>query len=144
MTTLLNAYDSVFNTDLLDDAGSKVLNDNGTPKRVSRADEIKSTLLASVRRYRAENPGVTGEVDALQFRAFVDNSSEDQASREYLDQLAGFLDLLDNIGLTPRELQTSKNILLKDVRPAGMGKVENFEAVIRSRSKVEPGPLSMR
>lgn len=145
VTALLRSYDKVFNTDLTDDAGTVVVDPaTGKPKRVSKADDIKATLLASVRRYRAENPGVNGEVDPLQFRAFVDNSPEDAQSSQYLDQLGEFLDQLESLGLTPRELQTSKNIMLKDVRPAGIGRVSTFEDVIRNRPRSSGEALSMR
>ncbi len=143
VAALLRSYDRIFNTDLVDEAGNKVLDDQGKPRRVSRSEEIKSTLLGSVRRYRSENPQVTGEVDPLQFRAYVDNTSEEAQSKDYLEQLAQFLDVLETLGLTPRELQTSKNILLKDVRPAGVGSVANFESIIRSQAR-SPETLSMR
>ncbi|MBX3387372.1 MAG: filamentous hemagglutinin N-terminal domain-containing protein [Phycisphaeraceae bacterium] len=139
---LLDDYDRVFNIDLLDDAGNPVINPRtGRAQRVSRTDEIRSTLLGSVRRYRAENPDATGELHPFQFRAFIDASPEEARSAGYLNELAEFLDVLETIGLTPRELVTSKNILLKDVRPAGVGSVANFETVIRAGDRSRRGEV---
>lgn len=138
---LLDEYDRVFNTDLLDDAGNPVTNERtGKTQRVSRTDDIRSALLGSVRRYRAENAEAIGELDPYAFRAFVDSTPEEAKSEAYLDQLNEFLDVLETIGLTPRELVTSKNILLKDVRPAGVGSVANFETIIRAGDGVDNVP----
>ncbi len=130
VTSLLRDYDRTFNRDLVDEDGVPMLDENGKVRRVSRASEIQDALYQSVRRYLAANPGTTS-IDAIRFREYLDTSEDEVQSREYVEQLADFLTRLEYLGLTPRELTLSKNVLLAPVRPRGIATIQQFEAVIR-------------
>ncbi len=138
VTSLLKDYDRTFNRDLVDESGLPVLDDNGKVRRVSRASEIQESLYQSVRRYLATNPGTTS-IDAARFRAYLDTSADETVSREYVEQLADFIARLEYLGLTPRELALSKNVLLAPVRPRGIATIQQFEAVIRGSEMATTG-----
>ncbi len=133
VTRLLIAYDAVFNKPLLDDAGNPVLDEKGKPRRVSRSQEIQDALLASLRRYR-EATKARGDIDPSAFHAFLEQNETEAVSLGYIRQLADFLNKLDRVGLTARELTQSKAIILNPVRPRGIRTVEQFESVIRAES----------
>ncbi len=130
VTALLQDYDRVFNRGMVDEEGNPVLEDDGTQRRVSRASEIQESLYQSVRRFLAANPGTTS-IDPVRFREYLDTTEEEAQSREYVEQLGDFLTRLEYLGLTPRELALSKNVLLAPVRPRGIATIQQFEAVIR-------------
>lgn len=130
VTFLLRDYDALFNRDLIDDDGNPVLDEAGGVRRVSRASEIQETLYQSVRRFLTANPGTTS-IDPVRFREFLDTNESEAQSREYVEELAGFIRRLELIGLTERELALSKNVLLAPVRPRGITTIQQFEAVIR-------------
>ncbi len=134
VSVLLAAYDDVFNKPLLDDNGKPVLDDKGKAKRVSRSQEIQDALLASLRRYREAMKQRSGEVDPSAFRAFLEQNESEAESLGYIRQLATFLNKLDRVGLTARELTQSKAIILNPVRPRGIRTVQQFEAVIRAEA----------
>ena len=129
---LLASYDAVFNTVQVGDDGKPVLDEQGKTRRVSRTQEIQESLLASVKRFREASSVKTPEVDPTAFRAFLEQSPEEAASLGYIRQLGEFLDQLELVGLTARELQQSKAIILNPVRPRGIRNVQQFEAVIRA------------
>ena len=133
VTRLLIAYDTVFNKPLLDDNGKPVLDEKGKPRRVSRSQEIQDALLASLRRYR-EAAKARGDIDPGAFHAFLEQNQTEAVSLGYIRQLADFLNKLDRVGLTARELTQSKAIILNPVRPRGIRTVEQFESVIRAES----------
>jgi trimeric autotransporter adhesin len=132
VTVLLTAYDSVFNKPLLDDAGKPVKDDKGKVRRVSRSQDIQDALLASVRRFREASKSRSGDIDPSAFRAFLEQNPEEAESLGYIRQLADFLNKLDRVGLTARELTQSKAIILNPVRPRGIRTVQQFEAIIRA------------
>jgi len=138
VTALLRDYDRTFNRPLLDEEGNPVLDENGEPRRVSRASEIQDALYQSVRRFLAANPGTTS-IDPARFRSYLDTSEEETVSRQYVEQLADFLNRLEYLGLTPRELALSKNVLLAPVRPRGIATIQQFEAVIRGSEMATTG-----
>ena len=107
-----------------------MLDEAGSVRRVSRASEIQETLYQSVRRFLTANPGTTS-IDPIRFREFLDANESEAQSREYVEELAGFIRRLELIGLTERELALSKNVLLAPVRPRGITTIQQFEAVIR-------------
>ncbi len=129
---LLTSYDAVFNTIQTGEDGKPVLDENGKTRRVSRTQEIQESLLASVKRFREASKVKSPEVDPTAFRAFLEQSPEDAKSLNYVRQLGEFLDQLERVGLTARELQQSKAIILNPVRPRGIRNVQQFEAVIRA------------
>lgn len=138
VTALLKDYDAVFNRDLVDEAGVPVLDENGKPRRVSRASEIQDALYQSVRRFLTANPGTTS-IDPARFREYLDTSEDETVSRQYVEQLADFVSRLEYLGLTPRELALSKNVLLAPVRPRGIATIQQFEAVIRGSQMATTG-----
>ena len=129
---LLASYDVVFNTVQKGEDGKPVLDEKGVPRRVSRTQEIQDSLLASVRRFREASKVKASEVDPSAFRAFLEQSPDEAQSLGYVRQLGEFLDQLERVGLTARELQQSKAIILNPVRPRGIRNVQQFEAVIRA------------
>lgn len=133
VTRLLAAYDLVFNKPLLDDGGKPVLDEKGKQRRVSRSQEIQDALLASLRRYR-EATKSRGDIDPSAFHAFLEQNESEVESLGYIRQLADFLNKLDRVGLTARELTQSKAIILNPVRPRGIRSVEQFESVIRAEA----------
>jgi filamentous hemagglutinin family protein len=137
VSALLDAYDAVFNKPLLDEAGKPVLDPAGALRRTSRAQEIQDALLASVRRFRdamKAKPGAPADVDPGVFRAFLEQNEQEAESLGYIRELNVFLNKLDRVGLTARELAQSKAIILNPVRPRGIKSVQQFEAVIRAES----------
>lgn len=138
VTALLNAYDALFNKPKLDDAGNPVINPaTGQPERVSRTQDIQNSLLASVRRYRAAQQAGTegraaGDIDPVDFKRFLETGPEEGTSLGYIRELGAFLNQLDQVGLTSRELAVSKNVLLNPVRPRGIRTVQQLEAIIRA------------
>lgn len=138
VTALLRDYDRVFNRDLVDEDGLPVIDENGKVRRVSRASEIQDALYQSVRRYLTANPGTTS-IDAARFREYIDTSPDETVSRAYIEQLADFLNRLEYLGLTTRELALSKNVLLAPVRPRGIATIQQFEAVIRGSEMATTG-----
>ncbi len=138
VTSLLKDYDRTFNRDLVDEDGQPVLDESGKVRRVSRASEIQEALYQSVRRFLTANPGTTS-IDPLRFREYLDTSSDETQSHEYVVQLADFVSRLELLGLTPRELALSKNVLLAPVRPRGIATIQQFEAVIRGSEMATTG-----
>lgn len=140
---MLIAYDELFNKPKLDEAGNPVLGPDGRALRVNRSAEIQESLFQSVRRFRAAKAGpaaaegeapraAAGPFDPIAFRAYLEQNPEEAQSLSYIRQVGAFLDQLEQLGLTPRELNQSKAAILTGLRPRGIPTTQQLEAVIRA------------
>lgn len=147
---MLASYDALFNKPKLDENGNPVLGPDGKALRVNRSAEIQESLFQSVRRFRAAKAGAAaaapadGEAptpapaaraatfDPYAFRAYLEQTPEEAQSLAYIRQIGAFLDQLSGLGLTPRELNTSKAAILSGLRPRGIPTTQQLEAVIRA------------
>jgi filamentous hemagglutinin family protein len=130
--SLLTAYQDAFTKPLLDDDGKPILDPSGQPRRVSKAQEMQDALYESVRRYREASKIKSSDVDPGAFRAYLEQTPAEAESLGYVRQLEDFLNKLEMIGLTARELNQSKAIILNPIRPRGIRNVQQFEQIIRA------------
>jgi filamentous hemagglutinin family protein len=133
VSRLLSSYDELFNK-----PGDEIGPD-GKAVRTSRIPDIQNALAASVKRYR-DTEQKTGDIDALRFRKFLETKPDEAESLGYVRQMQGFLRQLELIGLTSRELNVSKNVLLNPVRPRGIRTVQQLEAIVKADTSL----LAMR
>jgi hypothetical protein len=129
---LLASYDQAFNKPLLDENGKPVLDEHGKVRRVSRAQEMQDALYESVRRYRDAANIKSSDIDPSAFRAYLEQTPAESESLGYVRQLETFLDKLELIGLTAREMAQSEAIILNPIRPRGIRNVQQFKEIIRA------------
>lgn len=124
VSELLRSYDQLFNKPSTDEA-------TGAVTRTSRIQDIQTALAGSVKRYR-DTVQKTGDIDPVLFRRFLESGPAEAESLGNVRQMKSFLTQLELLGLTTRELNVSKNVLLNPVRPRGIRTVQQLEAIIRA------------
>lgn len=128
VTQLITDYQKIVKKDKVVDGEIVIDSKTGLPERVDRIPEIKSALTKSVGRFMK---GKKGQIDALAFREYLQTDAGETESLGYVRQFDEFLNQLDRVGLTSRELRQSRNALLKAIRPAGIQTIEQMETVVR-------------
>jgi hypothetical protein len=122
VTAILKAYHALY--------WKNVVNkDTQKTESVYRAPEIKQMFTEALDAYRAKNlrPDVNG------YRSFIFNTYERSSElRDVVSGLAALIEQVERLGLTPAELAVAKVLLLRDVRPAGVGQ-KDFETLLRGR-----------
>ncbi len=124
---VLEAYYNLFFVQELDEQGRPIRDERGQPKLKDNQPQIKRALESALENYQRSTGAAT--VDPVAFRKYVENTPQEAEALRYLN---GLRDLFNQIlpvtdpqstrglGITAREAQISRTVILRALNVTGM------------------------
>ena len=130
VVTSLKTYLNVFWGTPLDEDGNLLLDEHGKPTLESQATQIKGAFANAMKLFR--NTG--REFAPSDFRVFLASTPEVKEAKRYANRLRKLFDQLSVIGITAKELNTAKKIMIihSGILPEGVS-FDQLEQVIGSQ-----------
>ena len=103
-------------------------------------DNIQQTLKQTFQQYSQQSDNVTGSG----LRAYIEQNQESEPSSQALYYLNGYRELFTKIetsGLTPKEIEISKSVILRTIRVPGLSSKELREAISQPEGGISPSDL---
>ena len=124
MLEVLNIYMALF----LPDVSTEELDQLAEAE--DQSDHIKETVSAAWQRYLSS---AEGETDAAGFRAYLDNTPDEQECRSYILGLHGLLAEIRIMGITQTEMNLCTKAILEPITPTNMQPVQ-MQQIIETSS----------
>jgi hypothetical protein len=149
----LEAYRLFLSAQVVGDDGTAVLDESGNAMWADQSEQVRSVLSAGWQRYVERTQKATGAGWRVWLDTFGSTAPPEELEvRDLLDRGAEAVRTLENLGLTPGELQGPLGSMLDKVRPEGVAREEMLAAItglIPAVATTQPEktltkPLSMR